>query len=58
MVSILNFIKVLLDLFSDFGKIMVDVMFTEVFGYPLVFLMFGSGLLVWLFAKITFELLT
>lgn len=58
MISILNFASYLLSLLSSLGNIIVDFLFADFLGYPLVYYMFGAGLVTFLTAKILLELIT
>lgn len=58
MIEFYNITKIFLDAFSDLGRLIVDIMFTDIFGYPLIYFAFGSGLALYLVVKITAELIT
>lgn len=58
MLEISNVVTYLLDLFSNLGSLLVDLLFRDFLGYPLAYFLFGGGLIVYLVAKIFLELLT
>lgn len=58
MIEIYNFCSYLLDLLSSLGNIVIDFLFRDFFGFPLVYYMFGGGLIAYLTAKIILELIT
>lgn len=58
MVEFYNITKIFLEAFSDLGRMIVNLMFTDVLGYPLIYFAFGAGLAVYLIAKILLELIT
>ena len=58
MINIINVATYLLNLFSDLGSLLVELLFRNFFGYPLAFYLFGAGLISYLVAKILLELVT
>lgn len=58
MIEFYNITKVFLDAFSDLGHLVVNIMFTDILGYPLIYFAFGAGLATWIVVKITLELIT
>lgn len=58
MESVINVATYLLNLLSDLGSLLVNLLFRDFFGFPLAFYLFGSGLITYLVAKILLELIT